>query len=66
MAHNARKSAHEWSIDYIRVYYSRDPGNFYSFKVDKWLEKNDKMNAIISMNSVIPVLSVEKSGETGL
>lgn len=65
MAHNGKKSHHEWTVESIRVLYSKDPGNFYMFKVDKWLDKNEKMNAIISMNSVVPVLSGEKQGETG-
>lgn len=66
MAHNGKRT-HEWSIESIRVYYSKDPNNFYAFKIDKWLEKNEKMNAIISMQSVVPVASGEKHlGESGM
>lgn len=61
MAHNARKLEAGWEIDSINVYYSRDPNNFYSFKIDKWLDKNDKMNAIISPNQVIPITSNDAS-----
>lgn len=66
MAHNAKRT-HEWSIESIRVYYSKDPSHYYAFKVDKWLEKNDKMNAIISMQPLVPIAATtgDKLGETG-
>lgn len=64
MAHNGKRT-HEWSVESICVYYSKDPGHFYVFKVEKWLEKNEKMNAIIGMQALVPVAPGEKHGESG-
>ena len=51
LAHNASKMPHQWSIDYIKVVYSKEPTKAFIYKIDKWLEKNDRMNAIISFHS---------------
>jgi hypothetical protein len=52
MAHNQRKMQQEWSIEEIKIMYSRDPNKFYVFKLEKWLDKNQKLNAIITPNRI--------------
>ena len=52
MAHNQRKLQQDWSIEEIKIMYSRDPNKFYVFKLDKWLDKNQKLNAIITPNRI--------------
>ena len=39
---------HDWVIEEIKIMYSREPNKFYTFRVDKWLDKNQKQNAIIT------------------
>ncbi len=51
--HNGRK--HNWSIEDIKVIYSRDPSKFYVFKLEKWLDKNNKLNAIIAPDKTLQV-----------
>ena len=55
MAHNQRKMQHEWIIEEIKILYSRDPNQFYIFRVDKWLDRNQKLNAIITPPSIEPI-----------
>ncbi len=48
MAYNLRKKHNSWTIEYVKIIYSRDPNNFYLFKVEKWVEKNQRLNALVS------------------
>lgn len=61
MAHNLRKLPHDWIVEEIKVIYSRDPNKFYLFKLDKWLDKNQKMNALINFDSVATIDSTDDS-----
>ncbi|CAF0724098.1 unnamed protein product [Brachionus calyciflorus] len=58
LAHNSRKMTHDWFIEYIKVLYSKEPNKLYVYKVDKWLDKNDRMNAIISLQESLQINQV--------
>lgn len=49
LVHNSTKMPHSWSIEYIKAFYSRQPDRIFTYKVDKWIEKNNRMNANISL-----------------
>lgn len=51
--HNGRK--HSWSIESLKVLYSKDPNKFYVFRVEKWIDKNNKLNAIITPDTTLQV-----------
>ncbi len=58
LAHNIRPLSRKeivWTIENIKVIYSKDPNKFYVFKVDKWLDKNNKLNAIIVPDTVAAI-----------
>ena len=67
MAHNQRKLQHDWTIEEIKIMYSREPNKFYVFRVDKWLDRNQKLNAIITPTNIEPIESSSKADnhETG-
>jgi hypothetical protein len=56
MAYNFRKKNNGWNVDYVKIIYSKDPNIFYTFRVEKWVEKNQKINAIISPESIAPIV----------
>ena len=55
MAYTGRKMTQEWVIENIKVMYSRVPNKFFVFKVEKWLDKNQKMNAIIVPDTITTI-----------
>lgn len=64
LAHNMRKLAHKWSIEFIKVFYSKQPDRIYTYKVDKWIEKNDRVNALISLYENVKIYH-GKASENG-
>ena len=56
MAFNVRsKKNNSWNIDYLKVIYSKEPNNFYTFKLESWVEKNQKINAIINPQGAVSI-----------
>ena len=44
LEHNDRKFSSEWAIEELKVIYSNEPNKFYTFRLDRWVEKNHKIN----------------------
>jgi hypothetical protein len=65
MAYNFRKKNNGWNVDSVKIIYSKDSNNFYTFRVEKWVEKNQKINAIISPDSIVPIVSGETTTQSG-
>jgi hypothetical protein len=63
MAYNYRKKD-QWNIDYIKVIYSKEPNNYYVFRVEKWVEKNQKMNALITLEAIAAIVPVPTEGKS--
>lgn len=55
-----KKFPYEWNVDELKVIYSKEPNKFYAFKLEKWIEKNSKLNAAITPG---PVVNIDKSEE---
>jgi hypothetical protein len=47
MAHTDKTPKNEWFIDEMWIIYSKEPDRIYNFKLEKWIERNEKMNAYI-------------------
>ena len=43
--HNGKKISNDWSVEELKIFYSNDPNKFYTFKLEKWIEKNGKKGA---------------------
>lgn len=65
LAHNSRKIPHQWNIEFIKILYHREPNQFYVYKLEKWIDKNNRMNAIFNFHSKIPIVTKEgdKTGQ---
>lgn len=57
MAYNSRKKMNTWQIESMQVFYSRTPNKYYSFRVEKWAEKNQKINALVVLDGEVPAVS---------
>lgn len=55
--HGGKKFPSEWGIEELKVIYSKEPNKFYTFRLDKWIEKNGKINAAITPGPVSVVTS---------
>ena len=47
LEHNDRKFSSEWAIEELKVIYSNEPNKFSTFRLDRWVEKNHKINGFI-------------------
>jgi hypothetical protein len=56
-----KKYPFDWNIEEIKVVYSKDPNKFYNFKVEKWIDKNQKLNAAITQGAVEAIDSTNDS-----
>ena len=52
---NGKKYPQDWLVQEMKVIYSKDPNKFYTFKLDKWIEKNQKLNAAITPGPAVPI-----------
>jgi hypothetical protein len=59
--HNGKKISNDWSVEELKIFYSKDPNKFYTFKLEKWIEKNGKLNAAITPG---PILAISQSDES--
>ncbi len=61
LEHGGKKVPADWAIEEFKVIYSKEPNKFYTFKLDKWIEKNGKLNAAITVGPVASIASNEDS-----
>ena len=62
--HAGKKVPADWTIEEFKVIYSKEPNKFYTFKLDKWIEKNGKLNAAITPGPT-SVIGSNEGGEMG-
>lgn len=55
-ADNASKSLpHDWQLTDIKMLYSKEANKYFCFKLEKWVEKGNKLNALITGGSPIDI-----------
>ena len=60
LEHNDKKLPSEWAIEELKVIYSKEPNKFYTFRLDRWVEKNHKINGAITP---VAMTTIDPSGE---
>lgn len=55
LEHNDRKLPFEWAIEELKIVYSKEPNKFYTFRLDRWVDKNHKLNGAISPMAITPI-----------
>lgn len=51
LEHNDRKFPFEWHVEELKLIYSKEPNKFYTFRLDRWVEKNHKLNGKTQLKS---------------
>ncbi len=62
--HGGKTIPADWTIEEFKVIYSKEPNKFYTFKLDRWIEKNGKLNAAITPGPTVAIDSNE-DGDLG-
>ena len=59
-----KKFPFDWLVEEMKVIYSKEPNKFYTFKLEKWVDKNQKLNAAITPGPIL-VIDATDSSELG-
>lgn len=59
--HSGRKISNDWNVEELKIFYSKEPNKFFTFKLEKWIEKNGKLNAAITPGPPITISASDES-----